>query len=114
MDTKIRKVEAMDQRLQQIEQELKEFKEAIEDISPTDGVWLFGSQVSGKQKEYSDIDVAVVSAGLNQNYWDKRKKIVKLGMKINDSFELHLFSPEEFANPYDPLVAEIKKYGVRI
>ncbi|MFH1959312.1 MAG: nucleotidyltransferase domain-containing protein [Patescibacteria group bacterium] len=64
MDTKIRKVEAMDQRLQQIEQELKEFKEAIEDISPTDGIWLFGSQVSGKQKEYSDIDVAVVSAVL--------------------------------------------------
>ena len=104
----------MDQRIQKIEKELAELKAVLSKDYDLDEAWLFGSQAKGEQKEWSDIDVALVSNSFAGDVWDKRIKLTLQINKINDNFELHLFSPEEFANPYDPLVAEIKKYGVRI
>ncbi|WP_417915663.1 nucleotidyltransferase domain-containing protein [Candidatus Electronema sp. JM] len=61
------------------------------------GAYLFGSHLTGKADEWSDIDVAVISPQIG-----------------SDRFEEPLpFSPDNFT-PDDPLVREILRTGLRV
>ncbi|MEO5571114.1 MAG: nucleotidyltransferase domain-containing protein [Bacteroidia bacterium] len=74
--------------------------------------WLFGSVVSGKMQEYSDIDLAL---------WDEQftgvlhldgEKIKMLLLKYK-WIELHSY-PSKVTENEDPFIGEIKKTGERI
>ncbi|KKP31083.1 MAG: Nucleotidyltransferase domain protein, partial [Candidatus Woesebacteria bacterium GW2011_GWC2_31_9] len=57
---------------------IKKFRKEIEGLVHTDGVYLFGSYATGHAKDYSDIDIAIVSADINdENYFDMKSKIFK-------------------------------------
>lgn len=74
---------------------------------------LFGSFVKGTAKEWSDIDVALVSPDFTGNRFEDRRRIVPLRRKIDSRIEPIPFRPEDF---YDGgmLAEEIKRTGLRI
>ncbi|MBI5373864.1 MAG: nucleotidyltransferase domain-containing protein [Candidatus Schekmanbacteria bacterium] len=94
---------------------LRKFRETIEGIIHADKIILFGSYALGSEKEYSDIDIAVVSADINdENYYDLRKAIFRKAMEIDCRMETLCFSKEEFENDWLPIIPEIKRTGVEV
>ncbi len=81
---------------------------------PVDRMIVFGSYAKGNNKPWSDIDVAVVSRQLGRDPHAERVMLSRLVDSIDLRIEPHPFSPEEFADPWDPLAAEIRKYGIPI
>ncbi|TVL99061.1 MAG: nucleotidyltransferase domain-containing protein [Candidatus Brocadia sp. WS118] len=74
---------------------------------------IFGSFVKGTAKEWSDIDIALVSSDFTGDRFNDRRKIVPLRRKIDSRIEPLPFRPGDF---YDGgmLVEEIKRTGVRL
>lgn len=81
---------------------------------PVDRMIVFGSHAKGKNKPWSDIDVAVVSRRLGRDPHTERVMLSGLVDSIDLRIEPHPFSPEDLADPWDPLAAEIRKYGVQV
>jgi predicted nucleotidyltransferase len=74
---------------------------------------IFGSIVKGTAKEWSDIDVALVSPDFTGDRFEDRRKIVPLRRTIDSRIEPIPFRPEDFDNR-GMLVEEIKRTGTRI
>ena len=99
-------------RLSQIKPILKRLKKELADQFDISQVYIFGSVAKNSAKDFSDIDVAIVSDQFGRDYWEERKKVSDIAARVDDRIEVHLFSCEDFSNQYDTLVSEIKKYGV--
>ena len=81
---------------------------------PFSAVYLFGSYAKGKTGKRSDIDVAVVSDKLKKD-WNRNEDILwKYTIDIDSRIEPIGFTVEDFKNACDPMVAEIKKTGIRV
>ena len=94
---------------------VRTFRDAIDGLVHPDRMILFGSYAVGNARDYSDIDVAVVSSEINdKNYFDLKKKIFKKAMELNSQLEPLCFSSEEFENDWLPIVPEIKRSGVEV
>lgn len=52
---------------------------------------LFGSYAKGTEREYSDIDVAIIVDEIKGNYLDVLHKLYKLRRKIDVRIEPHIF-----------------------
>ncbi|MBU1110602.1 nucleotidyltransferase domain-containing protein [Patescibacteria group bacterium] len=75
---------------------------------------VFGSRAKGKAKEWSDIDVGIVSENFGNDYHNELVTLLKLrGTEFAD-IEPHPFSPADINDRYDPLASEVRKYGIRI
>lgn len=98
---------------QTIFKKLKKFIHLVQNtLSPKSKVILFGSYAKGKQKKWSDIDVAVVLPEVE----DRLKLEVDLRLKsliIDERINPFVFSRKEFQEN-SPLIWEIKKYGKKI
>lgn len=77
---------------------------------PVQGAILFGSYVSGKFSEYSDIDIAIISEAFSGDRFEDRRLIVPLRRKIDYRIEPMPFRSEEF-NKGGILADEIKRTG---
>ena len=73
--------------------------------------YLFGSYLTGKADEWSDIDVAVVSPQISDDRFEERVTLTKIAMTIDDRIEPLPFSPDSFVQD-DPLVREIISKGL--
>lgn len=94
---------------------IKKFRREIESVIHADKVFLFGSYATGREQDYSDIDVAVVSADItDENYFDLKNKIFKKAVELDSHIEPLCFSKEEFDNDWLPIVPEIKRTGVEV
>ena len=76
-------------------------------------VYLFGSYASGKAREHSDIDLAVVAECLSGHPVNDFVQLMKLRRKIDYRIEPHPFRPEDFTED-NPEAAEIMRTGIRI
>lgn len=74
---------------------------------------VFGSFVKGTAKEWSDIDVALVSSDFTGDRFKDRRRIVPLRRKIDSRIEPIPFRPEDFDNG-EMFAEEIKKKGMRL
>lgn len=74
---------------------------------------LFGSYVSGKYDELSDIDIALVSEQFEGIRFTDRNRIRKYKFEVNPDIEPFPFSNETFTKE-DPFVREILETGFRI
>ena len=100
---------SLDQYLAVLKKDKLPVKEAI----------LFGSFAKGKQKKWSDIDICIVSPKFKSRsdaisyLW--RKKHEMQGSLVLGSHDLEPigYNPKAFIDE-DPLVWEIKNYGIRI
>ncbi|MFH0740009.1 MAG: nucleotidyltransferase domain-containing protein [bacterium] len=99
-------------------QELKEtvgiFKKKLEKENiPFEKVYVFGSYAKGKQKEDSDIDIAVVvPSGLRQEQKDKLSQVAWWAKEINLKIESHILTTKELNNRWLSFPAEIRKFGL--
>jgi len=81
---------------------------------PFTAVYLFGSHATGQAREWSDIDVAVVSNKLKKD-WNKNEELLWiLKSDVDPRIEPLGFTEEDYEKGLDPMVAEVKKTGVRI
>jgi len=76
-------------------------------------VFLFGSFAKGTPREFSDIDVAVVSGSLSGDRFDDRCALMHLRWDVDLRIEPHPFRPEDFTED-NPEAAEIMRTGIRI
>lgn len=101
-------------KLNSIKKILLKYKSVLErDRFPVEKVILYGSYAKGDFKPYSDIDVCVISEKFSKNkdYYETYlwKKILDVDSRIEPvGFDIKSFIET------DPLVSEIKKYGIEI
>lgn len=94
---------------------IKKYAERLKEKNyPFSAIYLFGSYSSGKANKWSDIDVAVVSDKLKRDWWKNEMLLSHLSLDIDKRIEPHGFTVKDFQNDCDPMVAEIRKTGIRI
>lgn len=81
---------------------------------PFQAIYLFGSHAKGSAKKLSDIDVAVVSNRLNNDWNRNEDKLWRYTIDIDSRIEPLGFTPEDFKNISDPMVSQIKKTGIKV
>lgn len=92
---------------------IRKFVNMISDEFPVRSLYLFGSYAKGNPREYSDIDIAVVSDNFEgRRFWD-REKLGKYIIKASYDLEVHPFRTEDFTED-DPFVKEIIKSGQKV
>ena len=79
-----------------------------------DKAYLFGSYAKGKVWKGSDLDVCVVSKDFGKNYNSDKMLLNKAALKVNPLIEPVAYSPVDFANKYDSLVEEVRRFGILI
>jgi len=72
-------------------EKLKKYKFLISDHFDIDKMVLFGSYAKGKQREDSDIDVAVIVNSINSDFFTLAPLLWKLGRQIDNRIESVLF-----------------------
>ncbi|MEZ0537221.1 nucleotidyltransferase domain-containing protein [Caldicellulosiruptoraceae bacterium PP1] len=75
--------------------------------------YLFGSYVKGTFNEDSDIDIAIVSEQFTGDIIEDTFRLMRFRRDIDLRIEPHPFTPNDFVDD-NPLVSEIKKYGIKI
>ncbi len=74
---------------------------------------LFGSWANGTNREYSDIDVALVSDDFEGTRFYDNMKLMEAALKVGTDIETHPFRPEDFTED-NPFVKEILSYGIEV
>ncbi|MDA1079980.1 MAG: nucleotidyltransferase domain-containing protein [bacterium] len=98
-----------------IHQEISAYKKLLKEAKvPVEAVILFGSQVRGTAKPYSDIDLCVVSSQFGKNHHDELVALLRLTNADTSSIEPHPFHPSDLADMWNPLASEIKKFGISV
>ena len=80
---------------------------------PIEQAVLFGSYAQGQYKEWSDIDIALVSEIFEGKRFEDRGKIRRINLSVSSDLEVLPYRPEDFM-PADPFVREIMETGVKI
>ena len=94
---------------------IRAFLERIQQELPVERAYLFGSYARGHSRDYSDIDLAIVTPVLNdKNSFSINQKIFSRASRFNVDLEPICFSPEEFEKEELPIVLDIKREGVEI
>ncbi len=88
------------------------FAQAVKSNFDCSEVILFGSYAKGTSHEESDIDIAVVLVGY-ENQFDVQLELMRLRRKIDSRIEPHPFRLSDF-NSANPVVSEILQYGQRV
>ncbi len=92
---------------------LKKFLLLVTTEYPVRDCYLFGSYAKGNYREYSDIDIAIISDNFTGNrFWD-REKLAKYAVKTSYDIEVHPFKTQDFTED-NPLVKEILETGVKV
>jgi predicted nucleotidyltransferase len=96
---------------------IKEIKEVLSHLSLNHDIresYLFGSYAVGNQKNYSDVDIAIVLGTMrDQEKTDEFFEIFHEMQNYNSLFEPICFQQNNF-NEEDDLVRNIKKNGIKI
>lgn len=78
-------------------------------------VILYGSRVSGKYHEFSDIDVAIVSPDFGKDRYKEGARLFEIAGKIDTLIEPVPVSEDSYENDtWIPLIYEIRKNGVEL
>lgn len=83
------------------------------DEFPLNTVYLFGSYANGTAREYSDVDLAIVSDKFEGSRFFDKQKLNKYILKTSIDLEIHPFRTEDFTND-NPFVKEIIQTGLKI
>jgi uncharacterized protein len=74
---------------------------------------LFGSYAKGTSREWSDIDIALVSDIFIGNRIEDKDKIRKITLSVSSEIEVLPFNPKDF-DVENPLTKEILETGIRL
>ncbi len=90
---------------------IKRFRHILNEHFDIKKVFLFGSYAKGTSNEDSDIDVAIVVANIEDDYFKTTPLLWKLRREIDDRIEPIIF---EYNNDKSGFLKEIEKYGIEI
>jgi predicted nucleotidyltransferase len=76
--------------------------------------YLFGSVAMGKEDEYSDIDIAIVSKEFTGVPFYDVKKVSKFRRAVDLRLEIHPFSLSDILNDPPLFFSDIKSKGIRV
>ena len=76
--------------------------------------YLYGSHAKKIADADSDIDVCIISPDLGKDLIDEMIRLKQISRRVDDRIETVPLGPVDFSNPFDPLVFEIKKSGIKI
>lgn len=74
--------------------------------------FLFGSYAKGKPKDYSDIDVCIVSPNLGRDFIEETVRLRNISLQVDSRIEAIPFNSNRLNDPFDPLAFEIRKHGI--
>lgn len=80
-------------------------------------VYLFGSHSTGRARQDSDIDLAVVSKrpGRGKTYLSQKMKLWKAAVGVDTRIEPVLLAVEDIEEATASIIGdEVRKYGVRV
>lgn len=94
---------------------IKDFISTIANQNPNlVTAYLFGSYAKGKEKDDSDIDLALIMNHLDDTEkFDTQVQLMLIASRFDLRIEPHPFSIEDFYSS-NPLAAEIKRTGIEI
>lgn len=92
---------------------VERFLAVVRERLRVDAAYLYGSQVMGSARPWSDIDVAVISPDFSNDLFQDRIALMQWAAMIDDRIEPQPFTPDRFG-PNDPLASEISHNGVRL
>lgn len=99
----------------QIKKEVRDFVNLLQkEQIKISRIILFGSYAKGEQKDYSDIDLAVVSPNFGKDTHKEMMFLVNLSSRVSDRIEAIPVAEKDMRMKYHPLIGEIKKYGKEI
>ncbi|PIS17866.1 hypothetical protein COT54_02335 [Candidatus Collierbacteria bacterium CG09_land_8_20_14_0_10_46_12] len=94
---------------------VKEYAKVVNDHGiKTSQFIVFGSQAKGTAKDYSDIDLCVVSPTFGKNSHTEMVKLINLRGLRYSNIEPYPYHPKYLTVKLDPLASEIRKYGIPI
>lgn len=94
---------------------IQTFLERIQPELPIERAYLFGSYATERARDYSDIDLAIVTPALNaENSIAINQRIFSRASRYNVDLEPICFSPEEFEKEELPIVLDIKRTGIEV
>ena len=91
---------------------IKRYKQVLEESGiPVEKIILFGSYAKGAVKPWSDLDLCVVSKIFGKDNYQEIVRLKQLTSGVDSMIEPHPYHPSALEEKFDPLAAEIKKYG---
>ncbi len=91
---------------------LRKYRQAVTKAGiPVQQMILFGSYAKGTAKPWSDVDVCVVSSVFGKDGYAEMTRLKLLTIGIETMIEPFPFHPKDLADKWDPMAAEIRKYG---
>lgn len=94
---------------------IKSFLNIIGSEIPVERAYLFGSYATEQARDYSDIDLAIITPVLTKNNsFDINRKVFHRAMLFNVDIEPICFSTMEFELEQLPIIASIKQTGIEI
>jgi len=75
--------------------------------------YLFGSFVTGKTDQWSDIDLAIVSPQIGPDRFEERVRLTELAVSVDERLEPLPFHPDSFGED-DPFIRKIIHEGLPI
>jgi len=75
-------------------------------------VYLFGSFAKGKEREESDIDVAIILNNMS-DFFATQRQLMKLRRSVDLRIEPHPINEKDFNN-MNPFASEIRQTGIEI
>lgn len=75
---------------------------------------VFGSHSKGNPKPWSDIDLCVVAQEFGADPHGSLVRLLKIRSEASLDIEPHPFTPEDLDDPWNPLAAEVRRYGISV
>jgi predicted nucleotidyltransferase len=80
-----------------------------------DQVILYGSYASGNMKQYSDIDLAIISPDFGNDKFEESKLLLQAAWRVDPRIQPMPISSESFSKKtWVPLIHQIKASGIEI
>jgi len=76
-----------------------------------DQIYLFGSYAKNCPRDWSDIDLAVVSKKFKGDLFDKQLLLDKIADKVSYAIEPHPFHPRDLKDKWSSLALEIREHS---
>ena len=73
---------------------------------------VFGSHARGKAKNYSDIDVCIVSPSFGKDYIKEMVMLRQISLTIDSRIEPIPLSPSDFSDPLGTLASQILTHSL--
>ncbi|MCK5475968.1 MAG: nucleotidyltransferase domain-containing protein [Candidatus Pacebacteria bacterium] len=77
-------------------------------------IYLFGSYAKSHPRDWSDIDIAVISEKFGKDSFEEQLLIDRIADKVSYAIEPHPFHPRDLNDRWSSLASEIKKTGIKL